>query len=283
MYRHLFVSPLSLMPDVMKMYRYHNPSEDDPLCCPIPLLLANKTIHEEVANILYAENKFCFDDARYCYDSFYQGSAQGNDILHYCGLTEIYHFLHLIGARNRMRIKWIGLEFYSCQYFFYPEEQAEGMVEKAWGGDYLGNALDLLSKGHTLRTLEITIDDMEGSPDLIEKFLRANKILQRLRKITGIQELRFLPNKYSDYELIRLLKQEMEGGSQASVLKAHSAMPDIRKAGASLSTLQTERNMLLKERQEILRRSAALGSRIQEIEGIFQELESQAVKGQGGG
>ncbi|KAL9102535.1 MAG: hypothetical protein Q9187_009110 [Circinaria calcarea] len=271
------------------MYQCHNPSEVDPIFGSISLLLANKTVHEEVANILYAENKFWFDDVRDCCGYDYQESAQSDDKLHYCGLAEFNHFLQLIGARNRMRIKWIGLRFSSCQYFFYPEEgaqQAHGMedqTEKAFGGDFLGKALDLLSKGHALHTLEITINNTEEGTDLIEKFLRANKILERFRKITGIQELRFWPEEYHDYEFIKLLKQEMEAGSQASISTVQSAMPDIRKAVASLATLQTERNMLLKERQEILRRNAALGSRIQEIEGIFQELESQAVKGQGGG
>ena len=146
----------------------------------LALLLSCKQASEEACTTLYGRNIFYFDDTQheccnviteeggYCRDckiisredrcSDASSSKHGNDIP-YCDILLMHQWLVTIGVKNRLRIRHIELHFSSSKSIKVLDEwsyHGNPRINCQVGGDFLEQALELISQAHNLETIRIT-------------------------------------------------------------------------------------------------------------------------------
>ncbi|MCJ1285710.1 hypothetical protein MMC26_005051 [Xylographa opegraphella] len=105
----------------------------------------------------------------------------------------MYTFLHIIGARNRGFIRYISIRLSNPRYLYYDHEVVPGFAQIANEGNSLGDAFELLSSHHSLRTIvffleKSTVYQTGDLPSLLHHLLRPvqdSRLLQQLTKIRG--------------------------------------------------------------------------------------------------
>ena len=137
-------------------------------------------------------------------------------------MKNIYSFLKDIGNRNRLWLRHINLLFIDKDSLFYPDEEwflnpNRGSYSSA---HILGNALQLLAKGHALRSLRLhtacAIDKDDngklGTDCIWPAFMASMKIKQYFLDLKGINEvsIRVAYSSDEDKESIKALEREME-------------------------------------------------------------------------
>lgn len=194
----------------------------------LALLVSCKQANEEACTDLYGRNTFYFDDTqhwgfhalfteaghcRHCKttgrdDRRSHGSSSEHDIkLPCCDMVFMHQWLVTIGVKNRMRIRHIELHFSSSKFVQVLDEWS--CYGKSWkscpiGGDFVEQALKLISKAHNLETIRITFktpskhdkyepadvsyDSMNAFRDLFSPKYSGH-VKAALSSITGIKRL----------------------------------------------------------------------------------------------
>ncbi|KAL9110608.1 MAG: hypothetical protein Q9187_008032 [Circinaria calcarea] len=148
----------------------------------LPLLRTCQVVRREAIAILYGHSIFSFDDDLY------------SDCISNCGITWMYTFLRLIGPVNRSCLQDIHIHLCELRYCYYTNEVIPGEVAETNGGKYLGDAFELLSQGHFLRSIVFTLDprrsvSSEKTSALASHLFRPikeSKLLRQLQKIKGL-------------------------------------------------------------------------------------------------
>ena len=183
------------------------------------LLTTCHLINAEACDILYGKNIFHFDD---CWESVY------GDLNHVANMNSIYSFLKDIGNRNRLRLRHIELLFQHRDFLFYPDEEwfLNHNRRSYSHARILGRALQLLARGHALRSLGIEIeainnkDTGEVRKDYIDypswpAFMASKKLKQYFLDLKGINEVSIYVECYrnEDVNSIKAFQREMENSA----------------------------------------------------------------------
>ncbi|MCJ1257285.1 hypothetical protein MMC24_005110 [Lignoscripta atroalba] len=171
----------------------------------VPLLRVCKIVNAEAAAILYGRNVFCFDDS---------SRGVGGEKINECAITAMYAFLRLIGVENRLRIRYLQIEMHKFRFCYYDNESIVGARAETNGGKYLGDAFELLSRGHGLKEICIELDcesNRAKLPSHLFRPIEESKLLQQLQKIKGLKSFRCrMKDPESEAQLIyQKLKHEM--------------------------------------------------------------------------
>ena len=196
----------------------------------LALLLSCKQASEEACTTLYGRNVFYFDDTQhgccnvmtkkgcYCRDckiisrddrcSDASGSKHGIDIIPCCDMVFMHQWLVTIGVKNRLRMHHIELRFSSSKYIKVLDEwscHGNPRINCPVGGDFLEQALKLLSQAHNLETIRITFkapsklqryevgDERFNSMNAFIKLFSSkysSRVKAALSSITGIKRLK---------------------------------------------------------------------------------------------
>ena len=180
----------------------------------LPLLRTCQHVHEEATSILYGKNIFYFDDQQHGTLTF--KTPQCNQELPWCDLAIMYAFFAMIGKRNVRKIRHLRLDLSSLTFLRYPDEPGWSWVRayhgKGSGANCVGVAIDLLCKHHNLATVEITNSGFRlGSLtaiELAESSYRESRLVQKLRNMRGVKELksRTIDSLDVDQEYVRKTK-----------------------------------------------------------------------------
>ena len=173
----------------------------------------------QASDILYGKNVFEFSDE--------EGSEYA-DPRYVSSMFGIYSFLKDIGDRHRLRLRKINLTFMDRYFLFYEDED---WFSDPHGYPYsrariLGKALQLLAKGHALRTLGIYLcaveedgisergKDFEDYPSW-PAFMATKRIRQYFLDIKGINKVIIDVEdlRDEDKESIQEFKRAMENGA----------------------------------------------------------------------
>ena len=200
-YELLLIHDRPITPDVLgSLYRRH-----PDLLPHVPqgtymILKTCKTVHEEACNVLYGKNEFAFDDYDHCCTkrngTIAEKDVDKDEALHSTDIIDLPFFLQAIGARNRSRIRKILLAFYD--YIFFQCSWEPKPAIRAFGGQYLAKAFQLLSEDHSLVSLNIVFKEYTTKYlcDLSELFLWGETVVKHLRNIKGIKEILVVENEY---------------------------------------------------------------------------------------
>ncbi|KAL9118232.1 MAG: hypothetical protein Q9187_005225 [Circinaria calcarea] len=187
------------------------------------LLYTCKAINAEATPIVYGENVFCFDDnddedlweeadmqtskdsvdaqLQQIDESIYMGLPVWiYRTLPTCPIREMHAWLQNIGKQNRQSIRQIRIQLQYRNFCYYTDEPQiwldehdyyeEDLCHSPAGGIFIGKAMELLSRGHGLRRLEIAFScKKEGQTDLWQHFFREpsmSQLIQELAKLKGV-------------------------------------------------------------------------------------------------
>ena len=114
----------------------------------------------------------------------------------------MYTFLRLIGVQNRKSIRFLEICLNNNDYFYYNYE----LLARTYnGGQYLGEAFDILAQGHALQELKIRLNSWtEDDQRPIVQFLRPlrkSRLLRKLMKLSGGITLTICPEDEDDEEI----------------------------------------------------------------------------------
>ena len=125
------------------------------VCDLLPLLRTCKTVEREASAILYGRSTFIFDD---------DGDWDSVTRIKPCGITSMHTFLKQIGPTNRMLLDDILISISNFRFCYYTNEVIPGEIARKNGGNYLGDAFDLLSQGHFLSRIAVVLK-IEEKPE----------------------------------------------------------------------------------------------------------------------
>ena len=123
----------------------------------------------------------------------------------------MYTFLRLIGAQNRKSIRFLEIRLNNNDYFYYNYE----LLARTYnGGQYLGEAFDILAQGHALQELKIRLNSWtEDDQRPIVQFLRPlrkSRLLRKLMKLSGGITLTICPEDEDDDDEEITLPQQLQ-------------------------------------------------------------------------
>lgn len=179
----------------------------------LPLIRTCQPVYEEATSILYGENIFDFDDQTHGTESYLVPGF--NMSLPWCDFMTMYLFLSRIGSRNRLKIQYLRLGFYTQAFTTYPHERIANIWDGMEGGSgaLVGDALEFLSQRHNVLRFEIQfgdtkrsrpIDGNEHAPSEFIDLFGYNRILPtRLQRFQGIKELRVITPKNIDFTVYK--------------------------------------------------------------------------------
>ena len=194
------------------------------------LLRTCQQANEEATAVLYGDNTFLFDDEPY---GKWRTRPHGfNFTIPRCDFLTMYAFLCRIGSRNRVKIQHLRLKFSYGTFTAYPHEfpfELNEVNSSIMGGAAcVGDALEVMAKGHNLLTFEIELsekkihrdscygsDDDDSIPELInpegrlvsytlqQLFHADGALTARLRQFRGVKELKILTATGIDFTSMR--------------------------------------------------------------------------------
>lgn len=111
-----------------------------------------------------------------------------------CHYMFLHLWLRLIGAQNRMQLRRIWLIFTKKTYF-YCQGEANTFTSKTVkgpGGEYLVDALELLARGHALKSINIGFNvdyDVEKMFQHLFRRRSESRLIRQLENLSGLGEL----------------------------------------------------------------------------------------------
>ena len=244
----------------------------------VPLLRACSQTHSEGTVILYGTNQFHFKDTYHdCAVDYYAPCS----CLKMSQITFLHSWLHSIGS-NRMKVKKFFIKIQNPCLLLFPEEMKDNL--KAWpdldsySGSHLGKAFELLSLNNNLQTLELDFSEAEGNvPRLLFDRGMKSVLVQKLSKITGLQELKVtpLPDTAAGLETLAKLKSIMEKGGPAEQNSQLETPPSTTMGPVSTKALAERIAILAEEREKLQDNVAGQNKRIKELNAIIVDMGSR--------
>lgn len=156
----------------------------------VSILRVCKAVHAEAPSVLYNQNIFRFRD-RQSTTAFRRAPP-----LKHCSLMFIYLFLQVIGTQNRRSIAHLELTIGNIRYLYYEGEASQDYRSYINAGKCLGDAFELLSHGHSLKSLELSFEAYKetGAQFYLPHLLRSttqSRLLQQMMKLNGLVALNF--------------------------------------------------------------------------------------------
>ena len=166
----------------------------------LALLRTCQHVYAEASGILYGQNIFYFSGKQHGKARLRQPGF--TESIPWSDITTMYDFFCKI-RKQRFKLRHIHLHFTSKTYASYSEESG-----KAKGANLVGEASELLGRGHCIASMELTFSRRTyGSNPMALLGPRSSRLYNKLELIRGIQELRsrtvdglvFNPALYSQY------------------------------------------------------------------------------------
>ncbi|MCJ1477865.1 hypothetical protein MMC13_006538 [Lambiella insularis] len=237
----------------------------------IAMLRVCKAIHAEAPSVLYGQNTFWFRDHSQ------MAIFKRPPPLKQCSLMLIYFFLQVIGAQNRKSIAHLELTVGNVRYFYHETESSEDYQSYINGGKFLGDAFDLLSKGHSLRSLELSLETRDEQvalfhlPHLLRPITQS-RLLQQMMKLNGLVALNFsylrLPSR-KPIEIPSQLKP-VQQALQKQLLSPRRESP--KKADTELAAAQCV------DKAALSKTMPPIFSKILQVSAHYTDLQVQITK-----
>ncbi|MCJ1333763.1 hypothetical protein MMC10_010463 [Thelotrema lepadinum] len=112
----------------------------------------------------------------------FHGSLETSLFRHSDSCARLYSFLLLTGKENRSFIRFLSIQLSGKAEDLYTNNAVSSFLNR---GSSISRVIDLLSRGHTLRSLSLIFDN----DDLLLAFLSQTELTQALSRVRGVKSL----------------------------------------------------------------------------------------------